>query len=243
MQKRNGFKKNQISQLLFNLNGHQLGVLVEQLYVSSLVKDTNLACSFVKFASSKEALDFLSKVMKILDTVKTLDGRELEKLNETPQNKSNKVADLEAVNPGTASASKVDDARVLLHSKYSLDPCTNQRVGLFHLLVNGKNERELQQMAEQGMLPSSLIALDAVFSTHHVSQKFGSKLVLLPLLVSFGLNFLPYLVDGAMGHEAFGTTPSKVSFAVSGILPGAFFQWLIFINLILGILDLFWILT
>ena len=99
---------------------------------------------------------------------------------------------------------------------------------MFHLLVDGKSKIQLQKMAEEGMLPSSLVALDAVWSSHHVSQKFGSKLVGLPLLVSFGLQFLPYVIDGAMGHEAFGTSPLQVSFAVSAILPGAFFQWLIF---------------
>ena len=221
-------QKNQISQILFNLNGHQLGVLVEQLYVSSLVKDTNLACSSVKFASPKEALDFLDRVMKTLETVQNIDGQEVEKLNENPQSSANKIVDLEEVIPGSAVEPTVDDARVLLHSKYSLDPCTNKRHGLFYLLVNGKTRLQLQKMAEEGRIPSSLVALDAVWTTHHVSQKFGSKLVMLPLLVSFGLQFLPHLIDGAMGHEAFGTGALHVSFAVSAILPGAFFQWLIF---------------
>ena len=78
--------------------------------------------------------------------------------------------------------------------------------------------------------PSILIfvALDATWSSHHIDQKTGSKLVLLPLLISFCLNFLPFLVDGAMGYQAFGTTAIEISFAVAGIFPGAFFQWLIF---------------
>ena len=221
-------QKNQISQILFNLNGHQLGVLVEQLYVSSLVKDTNLACSSVKFASPQEASDFLARMMKTLEIVRNIDGQEVEKLNENPQDNLNKIQDLENVNPGSAVMPTGDDPRVLLHSKYSLNPRTNERLGMFHLLVNGRSKIQLQKMAEEGMLPSSLVALDAVWSTHHVSQKLGSKLVWLPLLVSFCLQFLPYLIDGAMGHEAFGTTPLQVSFAASAILPGAFFQWLIF---------------
>ena len=115
-------QKNQISQILFNLNGHQLGVLVEQLYVSSLIKDTNLACSFVKFASPQEASNFLARVMKTLETVQKIDGQEVEKLNENPQDNSNKVTDLENVNPGSAVMATRDDPRVLLHSKYSLNP-------------------------------------------------------------------------------------------------------------------------
>ena len=54
--------KNQISQILFNLNGHQLGVLAEQVYTSSLIKDTNLACSYIKFGTPKEAQALLDQV-------------------------------------------------------------------------------------------------------------------------------------------------------------------------------------
>ena len=218
--------KNQISQILFNLNGHQLGVLAEQVYASSLVKDTNLACSHVKFSTPKEAQNLLDRVMKHFATIEAIDKKELKHMmNQKEHQTTGKVADLEAVAPISNDASSKQasgTSRLLLHSKYS------EKVGLFSLLLNGKSRDEIEKMAASGKLPSSFVALDATWSSHHIDQKIGSKFVVLPLLISFCLNFLPFLVDGAMGYEAFGTTAIEKSFAVAGIFPGAFFQWLIF---------------
>ena len=95
--------------------------------------------------------------MKTLEIVRNIDGQEVEKLNENPQDNLNKIQDLENVNPGSAvmptgMIQGTPSFKIFLESAYK------RTVGMFHLLVNGRSKIQLQkwQKRDASIFPSSV---------------------------------------------------------------------------------------